>query len=406
MTSPEPSPIAAAAAPRRGLVVLVTGLVALGPISTDLYLPSLPALTHDLGSDVAAAQLTLSLFLVAFACCQLIYGPLSDRYGRRPVVLGGTVVYLLATLACMVAPTMEALIAARFVQALGACAGPVLGRAIVRDIYGRDQAARVLAYVGAAMALAPAIGPILGGFVEIWVGWRGNFAVLALFGAVILVAVAATLEESNRHPDPGALAPRQLAANYLGFLGHRRYVGYAATVALGYCGLFAFISGSSHVLIEVVGLSPDQYGFCFAAFVVGYAVGTTLAGRLTLRLGIDRMIALGGAVACAGGLAMAALAWGRVETVVAIVGPAVVYMVGVGMVFPNAQAGAMGPFPTKAGAAAALVGFLQMAAAAAVGIAVGHAFDGTAIPMATAIALAGIGLVLVRVAFLGRQGIP
>ena len=403
MMPPEPT---GAPVPRRGLVVLVTGLVALGPISTDLYLPSLPALTRDLGSDVASAQLTLSLFLVAFACCQLVYGPLSDRYGRRPVVLGGAVVYLLATLACMVAPTMEMLIAARFLQAVGACAGPVLGRAIVRDLYGRDRAARVLAYVGAAMALAPAIGPILGGFVEVAVGWRGNFALLALFGAVILVAVAATLDESNRNPDPNALVPRQLAANYLGFLADRRYVGYAATVALGYCGLFAFISGSSHVLIAVVGLSPDQYGFCFAAFVVGYAVGTTLAGRLTLRLGIDRMIALGGAVACAGGLAMAAFAWGRVETVAAIVGPSMVYMLGVGMVFPNAQAGAMGPFPTKAGAAAALVGFLQMATAAAAGIAVGHAFDGTSIPMATAIALAGVGMVLVRAGLLGKEAAP
>ncbi|BBK29579.1 DHA1 family bicyclomycin/chloramphenicol resistance-like MFS transporter [Stella humosa] len=393
-------------APRRALVVLITGLVALGPLSTDLYLPSLPALTRDLGSDVGAAQLTLSLFLVAFACCQLVCGPLSDRFGRRPVILGGTVVYLLATVACMLAPSMEALIAARFFQALGACTGPVLGRAIVRDLYGREGAARVLAYVGAAMALAPAVGPILGGFVEVWVGWRANFALLGFYAAVILLGVVTLLEESNRHPDPTALAPRQLAANYLGFLSSRRYLGYAATVALGYCGLFAFISGSAHVLIEVVGLSPDRYGFCFAAFVVGYATGTTLAGRLTQRLGIDRMIALGAGIACAGGLAMAALAWGRVETVAAIVGPSVVYMVGVGMVFPNAQAGAMGPFPTKAGAAAALVGFLQMATAAAVGIAVGHAFDGTSIPMATAIGVAGVGLVVVRLALLGREGTP
>ena len=404
MPAPDATPLPPA--PRRGRVVLITALVALGPLSTDLYLPSLPALTRDLDSDVAQAQLTLSLFLVAFACCQLVYGPLSDRFGRRPVILGGTAVYLLATIACTLAPTMEWLVAARFFQAVGACAGPVLGRAIVRDIYGREGAARVLAYVGAAMALAPAIGPILGGFVEVWVGWRGNFVVLGVYAAVILAAVAATLEESNRHPDPTALAPRQLAANYLGFLGNRRYLGYAGTVALGYCGLFAFISGSAHVLIEVVGLSPDRYGFCFAAFVVGYAIGTTLAGRLTLRLGIDRMIALGAAIACAGGLAMAALAWMGVETVASIVGPSVVYMVGVGMVFPNAQAGAMGPFPTKAGAAAAMVGFLQMAIAAAVGIAVGHAFDGTSIPMATAMGAAGAGLVVVRLVFLRREGAP
>lgn len=395
----------AATPPRRGLVVLVTLLVALGPLSTDLYLPSLPALTRDLGSDVAAAQLTLSLFLVAFACCQLVYGPLSDRFGRRPVVLGGTVVYLLATIACMVAPTMEALIAARFAQAVGACAGPVLGRAIVRDLYGREGAARVLAYVGAAMALAPAIGPILGGFVEVWVGWRGNFALLALYAVGLLAGVLLLLAESNHNRDPRALEPGQLARNYLGFLGSRRYLGYAGAVALGYCGLFAFISGSAHVLIDVVGLSPDRYGFCFAAFVVGYAAGTTLAGRLTLRLGIDRMIGLGAAIAAVGGLAMAALAWAGVQTVAAIVGPSVVYMVGVGMIFPNAQAGAMGPFPTKAGAAAAMVGFLQMAIAAAVGIIVGHAFDGTSVPMATAIGAAGVGLVLVRFVLLRPENL-
>ncbi|BBK38810.1 Bcr/CflA family drug resistance efflux transporter [Allostella sp. ATCC 35155] len=386
----------AASPPGRWLVVLVTALVALGPVSTDLYLPSLPALTRDLGSDVASAQLTLSLFLVAFACCQLVYGPLSDRFGRRPVVLAGTVIYLAATVACMLAPTMETLIAARFLQAVGACAGPVLGRAIVRDIYGRDGAARVLAYVGAAMALAPAIGPILGGFVEVWVGWRGNFALLAIYAAVLLAGVALMLSESNHRLDPRALEPRQLARNYAGFLRSRRYLGYAGAVALGYCGLFAFISGSAHVLIDVVGLTPDRYGFCFAAFVVGYAVGTTLAGRLTMRLGIDRMIGLGAAVAAAGGLAMAALAWADEQSVAAIVGPSVVYMLGVGMIFPNAQAGAMGPFPTKAGAAAAMVGFLQMAIAAAVGILVGHAFDGTSIPMATAIGAAGAGLLLVR----------
>ncbi|WP_374444029.1 multidrug effflux MFS transporter [Stella sp.] len=399
-----PPEAAAPPPPRRGLVVLVTGLVALGPVSTDLYLPSLPALTRDLGSDVASAQLTLSLFLVAFACCQLVYGPLSDRFGRRPVVLGGTVVYLVATLACMVAPTMEALIAARFLQAVGACAGPVLGRAIVRDLYGREGAARVLAYVGAAMALAPAIGPILGGFVEVWVGWRGNFALLALYSGALLAGVLFLLAESNRNRDPRALEPRQLARNYLGFLGSRRYLGYAGAVALGYCGLFAFISGSAHVLIDVVGLSPDRYGFCFAAFVVGYAVGTTLAGRLTMRLGIDRMIGLGAAIAAVGGLAMAGLAWSGIESVAAIVGPAAVYMLGVGMIFPNAQAGAMGPFPTKAGAAAAMVGFLQMAVAAAVGIGVGHAFDGTSVPMATAIGAAGVGLVLVRFLLLRPDG--
>ncbi|MGE0714880.1 MAG: multidrug effflux MFS transporter [Alphaproteobacteria bacterium] len=392
------------APPRRGLVVLVTALVALGPLSTDLYLPSLPALTRALGSDVATAQLTLSFFLVAFACCQLICGPLSDRFGRRPVVVGGLLVYLAATLACMAAPSMEALIAARFFQAVGGCAGPVLGRAIVRDIWGRERAAQVLAYVGAAMALAPAIGPILGGMVEVRFGWRANFALLLTYALLLLAAVLATLEESNRNRDPGGLAPGRLIRGYAGFLGDRRYLGYAGAVALGYCGLFAFISGSSHVLIDVIGLTPDRYGWCFGAVVAGYAIGTTSAGRLTRRLGIDRMIGMGAALAAAGGIVMAALAWSGIATVAAIVAPSFLYAAGIGMVFPNAQAGAMGPYPTRAGAAAAMVGFLQMGLGAVAGILVGHAFDGTPVPMATAIGLAGMALLAVRHLLLPRAG--
>jgi len=383
-------------APVRLHLPLLIGFVALGPISTDLYLPSLPGITRALATDVATVQLTLSLFLVGFAACQLLYGPVSDRFGRRPVLLAGLALYLVATVACMLATTVEALIAARVLQAMGAAAGPVLGRAMVRDCYARDQAARVLAHVGTAMGLAPAIGPILGGFVEVWFGWRGNFALLGLFAAVVLAGAALRLEETNRALNPLALGPRRIASTYLGLLRNRRFLGYAMLAAAGYSGLFAFISGSSHVLIAVVGLTPDLYGVCFAAFVVGYMTGTTIAGRAAGRVALDRMIAVGAAIAALAGLAMALAAWMLPATVASVVGPAVLYMVGVGIVFPNATAAAMAPFPHQAGAASALVGFLQMGIAAGVGLAVGHAFDGSAVPMATAIGLAGLALVLVR----------
>ncbi len=374
-----------------GTSAILIGAVALGPISTDLYLPSVPAIGRSLRADVAATQLTLSVFLVAFALAQIPVGPLSDRFGRRPILLAGLAVYAIASFACAFAPTIETLIAARAVQAIGACAGVVLGRAIVRDIYGRDRAARMLAYIGSAMALAPMIGPILGGIVESSFGWRWNFAILLGFGVATLALTWVGLGETNVHTDRTALDPRRIAANFRSLLGHRAYLGYSLTVAFSYAGLFSFISGSSFVLIDGLGVPSQHFGFFFAAIVVGYFTGTQIAGRLTMRLGIERMVWIGGFVSLAGGLSMMLLArWAGSGpwAPLAIVAPMVGYMVGTGIVMPNAQAGGLGPFPRMAGAASALMGFLQMAIAASFGIAFGQLHDGTAMPMAALIAAA------------------
>lgn len=366
---------------------LLTALVAVGPMSTDLYLPSLPALTRALGTDVPTAQLTLSVFLAGFALGMLAYGPLSDRYGRRPLLLAGVALYTAGSVACALAPGIGVLIACRFVQALGAACGPVLARAVVRDVYGREGAARVLAYMGMAMALAPMIGPVLGGQLTVWIGWRANFWALTAFGAAGLAGVALLLVETNARPDPDATRLARLARNYASALGHRGFVGYLLIVAMVYSGIFAFISGSSFLLVDALGLAPDLYGLCFAAVVVGYMAGSFGAGRLTRRLGIDRMIALGLVVGCAGGAVMAALAWTRPPGVLEAVAPYFVFMIGAGLVLPNAMAGGVGPFPRMAGLASSLLGFAQMGIAALVGIAVAHLTDGTARPMAGALLL-------------------
>ncbi|CAG0960420.1 partial Bicyclomycin resistance protein, partial [Burkholderiales bacterium] len=268
--------------PTFGLALLLTTLVALGPLSTDLYLPALPALTRDFSTDVARVQLTLSVFLAGFALAQLAYGPLSDRFGRRPILLAGLVIYLGASVACMFAPSIEALIAARFVQALGACAGPVLGRAVVRDVYGPSQAARVLAYISGAMAIAPMLGPVLGGWLTVWFGWRANFAALALFSALQCVATALLLGESNAHKDPEATRLTRMTQNFSGLLSAREYRGYLLCFSFAYAGLFAFISGSSFVLINLHGLSPQWYGASFGFVVAGYIAGTLISGRFSL----------------------------------------------------------------------------------------------------------------------------
>lgn len=371
--------------------VLLTAMVALGPISTDLYLPSLPAIGADFGVANAEVQLTLSVFLAGFAVSQLAYGPLSDRFGRRPVILGGLALYLLATLVCAFATDIEVLILARFFQAVGACVGPVLGRAVVRDIYGRERAARMLSYMGMAMALAPAFGPILGGFLEVWFGWRANFAVLGIFAVATLAGALVTLPETNQWKTQDATRPGRILGNYRSLLRHRSYLGYTIIVACTYSGIFSFISGSSFVLIGLLGLSPDVYGFCFAAIVVGYMAGTFVSGRYTVAIGLERMVQLGTAVQVAGGLAGVALHLGGIVSVASIVGPVVVFMAGTGLAMPNAQAGAIGPFPRMAGSASALLGFFQMGLAALVGIAVGHGSGESAFAMMAAIALVALG---------------
>jgi DHA1 family bicyclomycin/chloramphenicol resistance-like MFS transporter len=374
------------------IAVLLTAVVAFGPISTDLYLPSLPGIARYFGTDAAAAQATLSIFLLGFAGGQIVYGPLSDRFGRRPILVAGVAVYLAATMACAIAESIEALVGARFFQALGACSGVVLVRAIVRDLYPPERAGSVMAYMGSAMAVAPMIGPVIGGQLEIHFGWRANFAFLMAFSAAILLAVVGVLDETNKQLDSTALAPRRMLANFREMLASPRYVGCLAGATFCYSGLFAFISASSFVLIDVVGLTPDAFGISFAIMVFGYMLGAVSAGRLILRLGLDRTMMTGGILAGIGGPLMAAFAIAAGEEIaaVAIVIPMMFYAAGVGLVMPSTTAAAIGPYPEKAGAASSLLGFFQMCFAAGIGATVAHILDGTARPMAIAIAICGL----------------
>jgi DHA1 family bicyclomycin/chloramphenicol resistance-like MFS transporter len=268
----------------------------------------------------------------------------------------------------------------------------------VRDVHGREGAARILSYMAAAMALAPAIGPILGGFLEVWFGWRSNFVALLVYGLAGLVGTLVMLPETNAHMNPAATRPLGILASYGALLRHRSFLGYALCNAFAYSGIFSFISGSSFVLVDVVGLPPDQYGFCFAAIVVGYMAGTIVGGRITRRLGIDRMVSIGAWIALAGGVLLVAISGFGPDRglagALAIVLPMMLFMAGTGFVMPNSMAGGIGPFPQMAGAASALLGFFQMSLAAIVGVAVGHLHDGTAWPMTTAILLAAVAVAL------------
>ena len=382
------------------VTALLTALVALGPLSTDLYLPSLPSLARYFAVGVDDIQLTLSVFLVGLATAQLVYGPLSDRFGRRPVLLVGLAIYVVASVVCMLAPSVPVLVVARFVQAVGACVGPVLGRAVVRDVYGREGAARVLAYMSAAMALAPAIGPILGGFLEEWFGWRINFLALVIYGSGGLVLAWRLLPETNKAPDLQAAQPIRILLGYRGLLNHRAYLGYVLCCAFAYSGIFAFISGSSYVLAGGGGPGTDRLRPLLRRR--GHRLhhrhgrrGTAVAAarhrppdrrrrrhrRRRRRAVARRWRSQARRIAASPARSSSSV-------------PMLVFMIGVGLVLPNSIAGAIGPFPRAAGAASALLGFTQMTAAAAIGIAVAALYDGSAIPMTATIAAVAVGVLL------------
>lgn len=375
---------------------LLTVLVALGQISTSIYIPSLPSLVEAFHTVPARVNLTLSVFLVGFAVAQLIYGPLSDRFGRRPVLLAGISLYFAASVASAFAGSIEALIAGRFAQALGACAGPVLGRAIIRDVYGSDRSARVMAYIGVAFAISPALTPILGGYLQVWFGWRANFIFLAVLAASVYGAVWVFLEETNPpRPDREASGLVSLIGTFAVFLSSPVFMGYAGAVSFVFAGMIVYTALAPFVFIEGFGLTPDAFGLLFVFIVLGFLAGTLSAGRLTMRLGIERMVLAGIVLALLGGGTMVALALAGLNGSPAVIAPMMVFLAGMGIVLPNGMAGAMAPFPRAAGAASALMGFTQMAVAAGASLIAGRLPYQTQLAMAILIfALSLVALVL------------
>ncbi len=366
--------------------ILLAAAVALGPLATDMYLPSLPQIGRDFGVGTDQVQLTLSLYMAGFALAQLICGPLSDRFGRKPVMVGGFVLFALASIGCALASSIESLILCRILQALGGSAGPVLGRACIRDIYSPREAAKILAILASMMALAPAIAPTLGGLLVTGFSWHSIFMVLAGYALVMAVVVAIGIPEPMAAEHRQPLQPGTLLRNYRRIGTDSCFLSYTLTNALIFSGLFAFLSGSSFVLIDFLGVEPRYFGLYFACIVAGFVAGNLTAVRLGRRRLPDQILVRGLVIAVIGGGTMAALAMAGVYNVWAVILPQALVMMGTGMVLPQTMAGAMAKFPANAGSASALFGFAQMTVAAAAGILVGYFHDGTSVVMATVIA--------------------
>lgn len=392
----------------KALVFLLGCATALGPLSTDMYLPSLPALVTLFGTDTAAVQLTLSAFLAGFAVMQLVYGPVSDRYGRRPVLLTGMAIYTLASVGCAFATSVEWLVLWRFLQALGACAGVVLGRAMARDLFEGPAAAHALSTMAMVLGLTPAVAPILGGYMHGWFGWQSNFLAMALIGVVFGLCVLVFLPESNQRRNPQASRIGPMLRNFAELLRHPRYRGYVLCVAFSYGGLFAFISGSAFTLRTVFGVTEVVFGYCFLLVVVGYIAGGFIGARLTRQRGVDRMLLLGAAFCAGGGVSMALLQvamWSLDASWhwISLVAPMMLFATGVGLTMPQGQAGALQPFPHMAGSAASLMGFTQMTLGAIGGIVVGHVLNDTALPLSFCIAAMGSATLVSYLLIVRRQ---
>lgn len=366
-----------------GLTVLILSLLlGLQPVTTDLYLPALPALTEGFGAPMAQAQLTLTALLLAFGLSQLIWGPLSDRFGRRPVLLTGMTAYVLASVASTLAPSMDMLIVWRTVQGAAMGAGVMCARAIVRDLYTPVQGARIMSKGLTGLGVIACFSAPLGGLLSDLYGWRTALLTLAVFGAVCLAMVALRFEETLPQKNMKALQPITLVRTWFTILRNPTFLAFSALSGASYGGLFTFLASSSFVFIKVLGLSKTQYGLLMFSTSFAYILGTFLCRRLLPRFGVRRSVAIAGGLTLTGGTLMGALALAGLHNSWAIMLPLYLFMLGHGVHQPCGQSGAVGPFPQAAGAASALNGFLMMIAAFAMGGWLGTHMDGTVFPLA------------------------
>lgn len=376
------------------VVLFGAAIFSLLPVSTDLYLPALPAIRTAFADSGALVQMTLSAFVVGFGVAHLCMGPLSDRYGRRPALLGGLVIYVLATVGCALAPNLGALIAFRVLQGVGACGGSVMSRAIIRDLYEPPRGAYVFSLITVAFTVIPMVAPLLGGVLAVWFGWRATFLCLLAFSTLVLAATWILLGETNRHRDASATHPRRLVENYTHIAGNRSFRYYLLCCMFSYTGLFTYLSLSPFVLVEALGVAPERFGLWFIVGVLGHACGAFSCNRLVRFIPLPRLLIISSCTTSLGALTMLALALSGVAHPAAVMGPMFLYLCGHGITSPLCMTGAVGPFPKMAGTASALFGFIQSAVAATVGQIAMLAYDGTALSLAWVVTIAAACLLI------------
>lgn len=379
------------------LLLVLGSLTAVGPFSIDMYLPGFPAIARDLQTDMASVALTLTSYFIGISTGQLVYGPLLDRYGRKPPLIAGLVVYVAAAIGCALAPSIQLLIGLRFLLALGASVGIVAARAIVRDLFQVEEIARIFSTLMLVLGISPIIAPSVGAVVAETYGWRWIFVVLAGIGTVILYGVIRRLPETRKADTTFALRPSHIVRSYVRVIGEPTFVVYALASAAASCGLFAYIADAPFVFMKLYDLSEREFGVTFGLSACG-VIGASQLNRLILRRYGSRIISLyavSGQCMFAGALVFAAQSLAPLAVVITLI---VGYLVCLGFLSPNTTALAIEPFSRGAGTASALLGSMQMAAGALGSAVVSWFHTGTALPMASALTAAATGSLLLQIA--------
>lgn len=378
--------------PRR-LVIWLAALVAFGPLSIDMYLPSLPQIAEELAAPQSRIQQTITFFLAGFSVGMLLYGPLSDRFGRRRLLIGGISLYLLASIGCALADTADSLLLWRTVQALGGAAASVLARAIVRDLFALNEAAKILSQMHLITMVATLLAPLVGGYLILLSGWRTLFGVLFVLAGVCLLAVLLKVPETL----PPERRGKSVAGAFKAFgfiLGQRRALGYILCMGMAFAGMFTYITASPFIYIDYFGVSPQAYAWLFALNIGGIMVVTFLNARLVTRLGPQTLLWGGASLALIAGLALAVLGSSGLGGVYAVVVCLLLFISVTGLMSANAIASLLSLYPHYAGAAAGLAVAVQFGLGTALSALTSLLHDGSPTPMSLVIGACGLLCIL------------
>lgn len=396
--------VASARAADRTIVVIVASLIALQPLSVDLFLPAMPGAAAALAVSPSQVQATMSVFIAVFAVMQLVAGPLADRFGRRPMVLGGLAVYLAGSALAALAPSIGALTIGRALQAVGTCCVAVSARAIVRDCYEPVIGVRRLSQAMSVAGLVPLAAPFVGGLLFALAGWRAPLWAMVAGAATVFALCAMRLPETHPDRDGASLHPARLASDYLSVLRSPVWRAYTVLGSAVWIGLFAFLVETAFVLSTAHGLSATATGFAMSVITANFLFGTILSRRLMPRLGVQRTLVAATTVAALAGLGLLALALTGLDSPASIVVTQGLFVLAHGLSQPAWQNGALAHFPHRAATAASATGFVQHLVAALVGVLLAGVHDGSALPSGAAMAAAGVLAWLATVTLVRRHG--
>jgi len=374
----------------KGMTVVLAMMSAMGPISTDLYVPAFPQLAQDLSTIPAHVQWTMSAYLIGFALAQIFYGPLSDKFGRKPVLMAAFATYLIACLAASIAQSIEWLAAARFLQGVGGAGPIIVARAIVRDMYTGARAGQQLATMSSIMGLAPILSPVIGGVLAVQFGWRASFVAMFTIIATLTAIAALYLPETIKTRMAEPFSAGAMMRSFAVVIKNPVWAVYAILAGCGQTGIFTFVSASPFVLQGVYGLTPVQFGIGFSVCSAAFVAGAWISSRMVRARGLDRTIGVGVLLFLAGGVAQFLVLALSIGSVLPVFATEMLFFAGVGFVMPHSVAGMLSPFPERAGAATSLAGFFQFTFSAVVGLIVVASIAGSAMPLAVMNLLLGI----------------